>query len=358
MAPEAPQPDYIEKAKLYDTAEHEMDILKDPTKFDEAALRKEFRNKLDAARGNKLLTSPDLLKKYDQALKKIDENIARLKEVSDYAVNKLKVSEKMKEYKTEQKFSNYPEFLRVWLDYQKMNKFMGAKFKTLICNIDRDNFKGELTETLLSMSGAIDKYMVNYVNKEGMELVEKVNAAWAGRGEVTIADYSALDGIIDTIKDFQRDDFIGAKDPYKLTIDAYRQMTLLYGAQDRAYTKMDKQAQALVDNIKKTRESQDKDRLAWTNSMDKYSLAVLKVRAVNAKQEAAEYGATAPVLEDGDKLYLQAVESVKTNAPFEKPLSLFNKAIKEYNSVRDFRIALGAEKKPLDEGTDLKMASK
>jgi len=192
MTPEAPKPDYIEKAKLNDTTEHEVDILKDPSKFDEAALKKEYRDKLDKARDNKILTSADLLKKYDQALKRIDENIARLKEVRDYAVEKVKVQEIGKRYESfNADPSNAVHIVIMQFDLDTVRNFKTAKLNNVLLYIDRQQMDKEVVKTDTKLVGKIDKYYEQKLASWDVAQMARLTAA--PKGEASIVDYDTLD---------------------------------------------------------------------------------------------------------------------------------------------------------------------
>jgi hypothetical protein len=95
-----------------------VNILAKPESFDEGVLRKEFVKKLDEVAG-KSKNSPQ----YREALKKIDENIKKLKELADYMILKAKVKEMSERYSKKLNIKNEVEYLIIAGDFREIERF-------------------------------------------------------------------------------------------------------------------------------------------------------------------------------------------------------------------------------------------
>ena len=357
MAPEAPQPDFIEKAKLDDTSEHEVDILKDPTKFDEAALRKEFKDKLDAARGNKMITSPVLLKKYAEALKKIDENIASLKEIRDYAVQKAKVKEigiRIDSFKVDPK--NGIHILIMQLDLDTVRNFKKAKLNHILLTMDRQQMEKDVDKIDNKLVAKIDKYyelkLPNWDNAEMDRLRD------APKGEASIVDYDTLDFDLQDKKETLADISKYTSNPDKYLKMAEAQFAKMAEVLALSFPKLSKSDQFVMRNLDAARKAErrgDKNADQWfSGAIELNAMTLAKVRAQKMKEEAVAYGAPTHLLEAGNKLFIQANQiSQKSFVMAEKT---YKEAGEKYNFVRAIQVAGGAKKKPIDDGTDMKMA--
>lgn len=129
MPPEQTQNQYIEAAKLNDISEELRQLREDPSRFDEQALRQAFRDRLAKATGKKEMNNKEFWR-YQEALRKIDDNIARLREMRDYIVSRSRMVLVEKYVRAKGLPQDMPAGVRYVvysMDYQDLVAFISAR---------------------------------------------------------------------------------------------------------------------------------------------------------------------------------------------------------------------------------------
>ncbi|MCC6643257.1 hypothetical protein IT411_00750 [Candidatus Peregrinibacteria bacterium] len=314
MAPEAPN--YIEKAKLNDTQEHELEFLHDPSKFDEAKLRKYYQGKLDKVLGGKMLTSPDLLKKYDEAKRQIEKNIQALREVRDYAVERTYAKQRLEWLKkTNPKFVGV-EFVMYQLEFQKWQDFVKRPLTNVLAETDRRVFladkstKDVLKSTADKFNACYEKRF-DYLNK----LAKVVKDAPAGGLHLSQYDQFA-DMLIDFKIDVD-DKFIGSSKSADFTKRGKDLLTSLKSVKEGMMAKLSKADQEMVRKLDSTIRFYGTSAVKGKESEkvnQEYSVAIEKDKALLKKEELGAYSAKndTGLFMEGDKLIDKAVLLVKS----------------------------------------------
>jgi hypothetical protein len=205
MAPEQTN-QYIEQAKLADMSEVEKQLRLDPSKFDEKALRKEFKDRLDKVIGKKQLDDRQF-KMYQEALRKIDENIAGLREIKDYVVTKTRMVE-MERYvkegglpKTVDAGIRYAMYLS---DYSSLANFVLARPPKFI---KTDEYVADIARantTLLGIGELMKAYMREQFKNVGKREERRVSYSM-DVGKVNLIDYMALSDAVEDLTELMHD---------------------------------------------------------------------------------------------------------------------------------------------------------
>lgn len=325
------QNQYIEKAKLNEPmTEKEVDIMKDPSKFDETALRKEFTDRLDKARGGKMIESASLLKKYGDALNKIEDNIKRLKEVADYAVQKNKALKAVDSVDKHAKVDNNVGALYLQFDFADIQKFKDLKINNVLCYVDRQVISKKLDSAQQTISAKLDKYFTKFIANVGEKSINAVKAA--EKGSLPFVTFTDIRFDLEDLKDQMADKFIGTTNPGKFMKDAEDRIFVLEGYYNLALSKLGKYDRGVVANLdaaQKAKKAKVEGAGGWeAGANEVYFMNMEKSIAILQKQKAADKGAEAGLFLPGDKFFKEAMSN--SGSAFAKATELFKKATRQY----------------------------
>ncbi len=206
MAPEQQANQYIEQAKLADVTEVEKQLRLDPSKFDENLLRKEFKDRLDKVVGKRELNGRQIIM-YGEALRKIEANIATLREIRDYVATKIKMVEIEKYVKEGGLPKNIDAGIRyaIYLaDYNTLANFAlarppkGIKPDEYVADIGRAN------AAILGVGELMKAYMREQFKKVGSREQKRIQYSM-DVGNVNLIDYMALSDAVEDLTELMHD---------------------------------------------------------------------------------------------------------------------------------------------------------
>lgn len=343
MAPETPN--YIEKAKLAITNPEEVDILKDPSKFDEAALRKMYKDRLDKVVGGKVLSAP-LLKKYQEAMRQIDQNIKTLAELRDYAVERVYMKDVAKTMK------DYPVMINTvyWAIYNeafmRVDKVLKNPPKQLLAYIQFDTKdKIEFTKVREGLSDMFDKYYDKQIKEGGRKEMAIVERALPG--QLSLVDYMNLENEMDTLDMFVSDKFTGARKPDVLTKQAKLRIDEMKKLMQDSIPKLPKDDRFAVENFAKAKKAVDrKEKNAdqwWNGALQYMAMRYSKQDAERKRNTALALGSDTASFTEADKLLTEAKKKEKTD--YAGADKLFMEARNKFKEGRDIYVAQQEQKK-------------
>ncbi|MCC7432918.1 hypothetical protein IT412_05360 [Candidatus Peregrinibacteria bacterium] len=322
---------YIEDAKLNEPmTEKEVGIMKDPSKFDEAALRKEFTDRLDKARGGKMIESASLLKKYGDALNKIEDNIKRLKDVADYAIQKNKALKAVDSVDKHAKVDNNVGALFLQFDFADIQKFKDLKVTNVLCYVDRQVISKKLDSAQQTISAKLDKYFTNFIATVGEKSINEVKSA--EKGMLPFVTFTDIRYDLEDLQDQMADKFVGTSNPNKFIAAAKERIFVLEAYYKLALDKLgtyDRGVVANLDAAKKARKAKVEGAKGWeAGANEVYFMNMEKGIALIQKQKAADKGAEGGLFLPGDKFFKEAMS--KSGTSFAKAAELFKKATRQY----------------------------
>jgi hypothetical protein len=343
MAPEAPN--YIEKAKLAITNPEEVDILKDPSKFDEAALRKMYKERLDKVVGGKVLSAP-LLKKYQEAMKQIDRNIKTLAELRDYAVERLHMRDAantMKEHPVIKDLLGWAIFTEV---FSRVDKVLKNPPKQLLAYIQFDTSdKKEFTKVRDGLSDMLDKFYDKQIKEGGRKEMAIVERALPG--QLSLVDYMNLENEMDSIEWMTWDKFIGSRKPDVLMKQAKVRTDEMKKLLAASVAKLPKDDRFAVENYAKANKAKDrKEKNAdqwWNGALQYMAMRYSKQDAERKRNTALALGSDTASFTEADKLLTEAKKKEKTD--YAGADKLFMEARNKFKEGRDIYVAQQEEKK-------------
>ncbi len=326
------QNQYIEQAKLNEPmTEKEVDIMKDPSKFDEAALRKDFTDRLDKARGGKMIESASLLKKYGDALNKIEDNIKRLKEVADYAVQKEKVLKAMDLIKKIPKVDNGVKAIHLQFCFQDIQKFKELKVTNVLCYVDRQIINKDMDKGLQEISAKLDPYFINYIKTIGDKSINAVKAA--EKGSLDFVAFTDMRFDLEDLQDQIADKFVGVSDPQKMLNLAKERLFVLEPYYALALGKLGEYDRGVIANLdaaKGARKAKLEGAKGWeAGANELYFMNLEKNIALKSKEKAVDKAADGKLVGLGDKFFIQAMEASKKS--FKTAADLFKQASQKYD---------------------------
>lgn len=345
MAPE--QQNYVEKAALKVTTPEMVDILKDPTSFDEAKLRKMYQDKLDKVAPKGQLNDAQF-RMYSEAKQQIEKNIQDLKEVLSYSKEKMRMKEYVKRTVDAKTPRNDEEVAGLMLNFLPLKSFQALKYNNILVTIDQEqaNKEAEAGKNNIRkvMDGYYDKYLVSGANAELGRLKS------AGDGEVRLNDYYSAFIYLEDLSFSIGESFDFTTSPAKYIDMAKKRVEEVDKVLTEAKKKLTKEDRALVDDYEKSRANFKGKKGSFeklTTSLDKLDLASLKDRAAFRKQEALEYGNPEANLKEGNQLYAEAIKMMSSNPKAAR--ELFMQAEGKYNLYVRMAMAVGRKRTPIDQ---------
>lgn len=334
-------PNYIDKAKLTQTAPEEVDVMKDPAKFDEVALRKMYKDRLDKASGHRELNGSEMVK-YLDAMKQIEDNIKSLRELRDYAVNRVKLLQSKDSLSQigdindpvkyvlayyairdlEEQINHPPKAYQAMLRFNITDK---REFQTL-----RDKFAEKL-----------EKYYEEETQRGGQKQLDKVKSARTPGG-LLLVDYLDLETQIDQLEGIMKDGFLGAKDAPKMKKVARERIDQMRKALSQSVAFLSKDDKFAVENYARavaSRKRGEKDAGQWrTGALQYMAVRYSRQDADRNRQEALALNTEPETYNQADKLYQKAMIKEKTK-DYVAADKLFMAARDKYKESRDLYMA-------------------
>jgi hypothetical protein len=216
MAPDTPNNQYVEAVSDY--KKQEKSLRGDMDSFDERALRKMYREKLDAAVKGRTL-SPAELKKYHEAQRKIDDNIKKLKQMRDYLLAKGRVTTLEQEV-IQWKEKNPSEDFMYQINMAGLNEVMDFRLKMKPpLGIKSSEYLKDMDKSEVFVDGlakAIQKYYVKRLPQIGKESLRQIDRASPDSG-LSLLDYDNAEyemaQIDELLEDKQKFEKLGYKSP-------------------------------------------------------------------------------------------------------------------------------------------------
>ena len=341
----APESSNNNEAQWYQTTPEEVDILKDPSKFDEAALRKMYIGRLDKASGNKMLRGAELTK-YLEAKQKIEQNIKDLRELRDYAVNRVKLLDSAKLVKDIGKIDGPVKYVLAMFAYRDLNNQLNNPPKVFHAMLDfTQKDQKEFKKIRQSFSMMLDEYYLYEVGKGGEKELNKVKSITTP-GNLRLVDYMDLENEIETIQELVDDNFPGGGPALKDM--AIKRIKMMQGVLKASVAMLGKDDKFAVENYGRATAAKkrgDKNADQWWNG----SLQYLAMRyshqdADRKKTEALALGSDGGVYNTADKLYEQAAQKEKSK-DYAGADKLYMAARDRFQQSREIYVAQQAKKK-------------
>jgi hypothetical protein len=341
---------YIEKAKLNEPISDQLinEIMKDPSKFDEDKIRKEYTAKLDQARGGKMIESASLLKKYAEAQQKIEENIRKIKEVVNYALQKDKAFKAIDTIKKISKVDNGIKSLYLQMAFADLKAFKDMKVTNLYCHIDREINLKNVDAAMKNVNEKLDPYFTKYISNVGEKEINAVKSA--EKGNLDFVLFTDIRYELSELKSAIADKFIGTSQPEKMVKAAQDRLFVLEAYYNLAMEKLGKYDRSVVANLDAAEgaaKSKTKGARAWeAGASELYFMNLEKGVALNKKQQAADRGAAGGLFSPGDEMFKQAMDmSIKS---YSKAAELFKKAGQRYELASQIAFYGSGEKAKQD----------
>jgi hypothetical protein len=315
MAPEQQQnqPDKYMDAVSALYKEKLEELKNDPGKFNEQSLQKEFKARLDKVAGKATLPA-DQLAKYLEAMKKIDQNITRLKDQID--VIKIETSLKANDLTQKDADRKNPWVYEVLAnDFEKLNRII-ARPKPETMNTGDYLREGVHTARVRDqLASELKTYLGNLVQKNYKTIMDADGRRTAGTFRLT--DYvemeSAMFDLDMLIKD--KDKYLGGHGYDTKDIDP---MFVQAGKKIETTTKRlplfleslnDEERLAILNRDRTDRNAREKGGRANRQERD---LASREVNLLQAQQDAKRNATTAMMVSMGQENKVVDIETYKS----------------------------------------------
>lgn len=339
MAPE--QQNYIEKAKLQITTPEMVDVMKDPSKFDEKAFRKFYQDKLDKEVGKKQL-SPREMKMYMDANAQIDKNIQDLKDAYDYAKAKVAMKIVLDETKKIQNPRNDQEAGGLGVKFILLKNFQAEKYGNILLTIDKQVTDVDVEKGKNRIRTAMDTYYGGYIKSGANFEIGELKSA--GSGEAKLSQYYEVYSYLEELDTLVSDKFEMSNKPKEFSDMAIARIKEVKLVLESGKKKLSTADQKLVNEFEKSKKGPARVMVA---NADKFFLNVAKDSVLVKRQLAVEYGANTGNFEEANKLFAEGLKQFDRNP--KEAQRLFQKAESKYDLYVQMAKSTKVKRVPIDQ---------